>query len=141
MTFLGAACVALHTGCSTFQREWNQTPSEVSKGFTMAGRWQGTWVSEKNGHHGELRCAMQPLQENRYRAHFHATYWGIFRFRYPVELAVEPGAGTNRFSGRANLGVLAGGEYRYEGSAGQGVFDATYRSKYDFGRFKMKRVE
>lgn len=136
--WLAAAMAMLATGCSTFHREWREFEVRKFPESEMTGRWEGGWLSKKNGHRGKLRCVMTPAGDDRYRAHFHATYWKIFRYRYPVELKVETSAGVARFSGSARLGALAGGEYHYEGEARGGVFEARYRSKYDHGTFTMK---
>jgi hypothetical protein len=107
----------------------------------LAGRWEGSWRSDANGHTGRLRCVVTPLGPNRYRAHFHAVYWKIFRFAYAVELnARAADGGRTAFQGAADLGWWAGGRYSYAGDAGAADFAATYNSRYDHGVFRMQRA-
>ena len=46
-----------------------------------------------------------------------------------------------RFNGQENLGWLAGGVYRYDGTTDGQAFDCTYQSKHDHGRFQMTRPQ
>jgi len=108
----------------------------------MAGRWEGTWLSDRNGHNDQLRAVIATGSNGVYSTRFHAKYKiGIFRFSfgYTVPLQVERTNDTYRFQSEADLGWLAGGVYRYEGSATGTNFFSTYRSKYDHGTFQMTR--
>lgn len=96
-------------------------------------------MSDVNGHTGKLRCLLSAEDDNRYRAHFRATYWKVFRFGYAVSLQFEQRDGGWRFTGEEDLGKLAGGVYRYEGQATPTNFFSTYRSKHDHGTFQMER--
>jgi hypothetical protein len=125
-------------GCS-FSHEWKQAAKFSSPVSELEGRWQGTWVSEVNGHTGALRCLMSREEAGRYRARFRATYAKVFTFGYTVQLATEETNHTARFRGEANLGWLAGGIYRYEGHTDGTNFLATYSCKYDHGTFRMTR--
>ena len=107
--------------------------------MSIEGRWQGRWVSEGNGHHGNLRCLLTRESDDRYRARFRATYAKVFHFSYAVPLMVQPHQGGWEFSGEENLGKLAGGVYYYEGRASVTNFVSTYRSKYDHGIFELHR--
>ena len=131
------------TGCSTFERDWRSAAQiPFSTNTTITGRWEGTWRSEVNGHNDQLRCLMTPLTNGLHSARFHARYKkGIFRFSfsYSVPLQVRRANDTFQFVGEADLGWLAGGIYRYEGSATATNFFSTYRSKYDRGTFQMER--
>jgi hypothetical protein len=108
---------------------------------SVAGRWEGRWISDVNGHNGKLRCLLTQQEGNVYNARFRATYWKILRFSYTVPLAFEPHDNGWEFNGEANLGKLAGGVYFYEGRASQTNLFSTYRSKYDHGRFELTRPE
>lgn len=107
----------------------------------MEGRWEGRWVSEVNGHHGKLRCLLWRGNQEWFEARFRATYGGIFRFSYAVPLTLQAHDAGWELSGEANLGKLAGGNYYYEGRIAPTNFIATYRSKYDHGRFELHRPE
>src|SRR5258708_4913571 len=101
------------TGCSTFDRDWKTAAAMPAPVNDLAGRWQGTWVSEVNGHADKLRCLVSRLSETNYTARFHAKYQKIFSFGYTVNLAVKDSGGNFQFQGEANLGKLAGGVYHY----------------------------
>lgn len=124
-------------GCSTFHRQWSQARKLPSNG--LEGAWDGRWISDLNGHNGRLRCVIEPISNTQCRAKFKAHYWGILRFRYSVVLDLTTKDGTTTFKGDANLGYLAGGNYSYEGSSTSTEFQSTYKSRYDHGRFELKR--
>lgn len=131
------------SGCSTFERDW-KAAAQTSFGTNgaIAGRWEGTWRSEVNGHNDQLRCLMTPLTNGLHSARYHAKYKkGIFRFSfgYTIPLQVRRANDAFQFEGEADLGWLAGGIYRCEGSATATNFLSTYRSKYDHGTFQMER--
>jgi hypothetical protein len=131
------------TGCSSFERDWRIAGQiAFSTNATMAGRWEGIWRSEVNGHNDQLRCVLTPLTNGVHSARFHARYKkGIFRFgfSYSVPLEVRRADDAFQFEGESDLGWLAGGVYRYEGSATTTNFFSTYRSKYDHGTLRMDR--
>src|SRR3954470_6479484 len=106
-----AACLSA-TGCSTFNRDWKRAVADDGLG----GRWEGTWKSDVNGHADRLRCLMTRTND-QYIARFHANYKKVFTFTYSVPLQVHEQAGTFSFSGHANLGWWAGGQYEYDGTA------------------------
>ena len=129
------------TGCSTFHRDWKQAAGLPGTPGDLLGRWEGTWVSEDNGHQGRLRCLVTKTGADRYQARFHANYRKILSFGYTVPLRVQvlPSGMDYRFRGEANLGWYAGGLYRYEGGATPSTFNATYRTSTDYGTFRMSR--
>ena len=133
--------VLLGSGCSTFHGKWKDAAARPIPSDDISGPWDGRWVSGKNGHTGRLRCVMTPAGEGKYLAHFHATYWKILRVAYEVPFTATNQGPQFSFSGTSDLGKLAGGTYTYEGTATPSQFDATYRCKYDHGRFEMKRPE
>jgi hypothetical protein len=107
----------------------------------IAGRWEGEWRSNKNNHHGRLRCVIHGFGNGAYAAHFKATYWKVLRFSYVVGLQGERTNNVFRFHSEVDLGKLAGGVYEYEGTVTPVRFSSTYRSRYDHGTFEMKRVD
>ncbi len=137
-----ALLLLLTTGCSTaFKRDWKTATAQPAPTDSIAGPWEGTWLSHKNGHNGRLRCILTPETPDRYRAQFHAQYKRILSFGYTVPLTVRSGHGTNSFHGEANLGRLAGGVYTYDGYASPTNFSSTYKSKHDHGVFQMRRPQ
>ncbi|MCD6051016.1 MAG: hypothetical protein K0Q55_2419 [Verrucomicrobia bacterium] len=132
--------VALLSGCTSFEREWRHARLEPpAAGQSLAGPWQGTWLSGANGHTGELRCIVTQKQTDEYEFWFKATYWKIFRARYLVTMPVEKTAEGWTFKGQENLGPLAGGIYSYTGSVNGTNLNATYSCKFDHGIFKLSR--
>ena len=125
------------TGCSSFDREWKAAAEQRQP--DISGRWEGRWLSDKNGHTGRLRAVMTQTDSEHYKAHFHATFWKIFHATYMVPLEFEKRNSELFLKGEADLGKLSGGTYVYEAKATPNEFFSTYRSKYDHGTFEMKR--
>jgi hypothetical protein len=134
-----AVLLAAATGCSNFGREWKEAALEPTPAAGIAGRWEGTWVSDVNGHRGRLRAILTPETGASYRARFRARYAGILSFGYTVTLLTTNDAGVVRFGSQADLGKFAGGVYTYAGYATPTNFFSTYKSKGDHGRFEMRR--
>ena len=135
--------VLLGAGCCGFDRAWRRAAEQnrVPPG-DISGRWAGTWRSEASGHHNELRCLMTRQTNGLYSARFHARYKkGIFHlsFGYTIPLQARRTGEVFEFDGQADLGWLAGGVYRCEGSATSNSFHSIYESKYDHGVFEMTR--
>ena len=128
------------SGCSTFESDWERGLAEPKDAAaSLRGAWEGTWRSDANGHHGGLRAIVTEAAEGSI-ARYHATYGCCFTFEYSVPLRVEVRHGTAIFRGEADLGWLAGGLYRYEGTVEGDRFSSTYRSEADHGVFTMRRV-
>lgn len=127
------------TGCSKFNRDWRAAGKVQPHG--VAGRWEGKWASDANGHSGKLRCLLTRVSENSYEARFHAKYARIFSFGYTATLTGSHSNGVFAFSGDADLGKMAGGIYTYRGTVNATNFFSTYTSKYDHGTFEMQRPE
>ena len=126
-------------GCSSYNRDWRNAGSTPVSLTSADGRWEGTWISEKNGHGGKLRCLMTPVTNLLYNARYRATYGGIFHFTYTARLTLEPHDTGWEFNGQADLGKLAGGVYYYEGRATSNRLLSSYSSKYDNGQFDLIR--
>ena len=128
------------TGCSSFERDWRhacvQPPPQSG---ALTGAWKGTWLSEVNGHTGELRCLVTANRPDEYEFHFKATFWKIFRYSYTVNLPVTPTAEGYAFKGQEDLGFWSGGVYHYDGQIGGTNLNATYSNKFDHGVFTLQR--
>jgi|SRR5688572_21848401 len=152
---IGLALMVAGTGCA-FDRKWramkraelvdNAPTAPAADG--LAGRWQGRWVSDANGHSGGLRAIITPVPQTltagrHYLAEFDASYMGLLRFGYGMTLVAKANqaatGGPVSFHGEEDLGHMAGGVYRYNGNADGTTFNATYESKDDRGRFEMTR--
>jgi len=136
-----ASLLWMTSGCSGFHRAWkaeqSKTPNYPPNALT--GAWEGTWLSDFNGHNGRLRALITENPDGTYHAWYHAKYKRILSFAYSVDVEAKEIPNGHAFHGEADLGRLAGGVYTYEGFATNGVYNATYDSKYDKGVFKMQR--
>jgi hypothetical protein len=133
------------TGCSSFNHEWKKAATQPVKAHDIAGRWEGRWHSDANGHNDRLRAIITAVSTNHYDVKFHAAYqhWMTLfltvHFGYTVRMEAQNESGGLKFLGSEDLGFLAGGIYTYEGRADGTNFFSTYKSKYDWGTFEMKR--
>ena len=127
------------SGCSTFTYDWRQAAKQPTSTNEITGRWDGSWISTANGHHGALRCLVTKRADGDYDARYRATYQRVLSFSYTVPLHAQSGADGMVFRGEADLGWLAGGIYKYEGRANPTNFFSTYDSKYVRGTFQMTR--
>jgi hypothetical protein len=130
--------LALLCGCSTFNKEW-KAATQNPPGKGIDGAWAGEWRSQKNNHNGSLRCVVSQTSPDTYRAHFRAKFFKIFRYTYVATLHGSESNGVVNLAGEADLGKMAGGVYKYKGTATSEEFRSTYESKYDHGHYEMKR--
>jgi hypothetical protein len=126
--------------CSQFDSQWNALASQNHPAAGIEGRWQGTWVSDASGHSGDLLAAIRNTGGGHNVAAFSATYGGIFHFAYDTPMVDRQRDGETFFEGQEDLSFLAGGVYRYDGHASTNQLFCTYRSKYDYGHFSLRRV-
>ncbi|MDB6117542.1 MAG: hypothetical protein JWO08_1323, partial [Verrucomicrobiaceae bacterium] len=65
-------------GCgSSFNQAWKTATAAPIPANSMEGPWIGSWLSKGNGHHGELRCVIQPdTKGNGDRTFLYHTIWG-----------------------------------------------------------------
>ena len=128
------------TGCSTFNRDWQVAATQPTPTDSLAGRWEGKWVSAHNGHSGRLRAIIRPTPDGQYEVNYHANYGLIFSFGMPMHLAPQPAPGGWTFSGTENLGGIYG-NYNYDGKASPTNFFSTYKARLDHGTFQMTRPQ
>lgn len=133
---------------SDFRSAWKKAPA--AHGAT--GKWEGTWLSAANGHHGKLRCvvaepgallAASKLQPNAvpHTFHYRATWMKILSGSYTAVHNVQKQKdGTYVFKGEHKMPDWAGGLYHYEGTIKDDEFKANYRCSMDHGTYTMKRV-
>lgn len=138
--WIGSVVLALLVcGCSSFNREWQRAGQQPAPTNSIAGRWEGHWLSDVNAHTGKLRCLITHQTNDLYAARFCATYMKVLRFSYTVPLTVNASNEVWHFRGAEDLGALAGGVFRYVGSASVTNFHSTYDSRSDRGTFDMRR--
>jgi hypothetical protein len=127
----------LTANCRRFHERW----AAAAGARPPSGCWRGMWRSEASGHRGPLRSVIEPIDAGLWQASFHAGYARVFRACYATRLSVTGEGGRWRFKGSADLGLLAGGVYEYDGEATANTFHARYRNRYDHGLFELQRVE
>jgi hypothetical protein len=100
-------------------------------------------VSEQDGHSGRLRAIVTRADGDTYRIEYDGWFFGILRFTHGMNVTATHAAdgSTVRFEGHEDLGGLAGGVYRYDGTADGQQFKSTYQSSEDHGRFEMRRPQ
>jgi hypothetical protein len=132
---------ALFNSRSAFQEQCRRYGALAERSGGVTGRWSGEWISERSGHHGELRCVLDPSSATEYRAYFHAKFSKLFRVGYVTTLKAEETGGHVSLRGEEDLGSLAGGIYRCEGEATTTAFNCRYSCKYDQGVFRLARLD
>ena len=138
---LSHALAALFNSRLAFLEQWRRYESRSVPTQGLSGRWIGEWISDANGHRGELKCVLEPVSPALYRAHFYASFAKIFRVGYATDLKLEESDGLARLRGEADLGVLAGGTYRCEGEVTGSRLECRYDCRYDHGIFRLNRLD
>lgn len=136
---LAAAVLLVAAGCSSFNRDYEQALLKGGPKDGIEGPWIGSWLSDKNGHNGELRGIITKVEGERYETRFKAKFWKIFTYTSEAEFEMQPHNDGFEFFGTKKLGWLAGGEYTYEGRVNPEKFFSTYKNKWDHGTFQMAR--
>lgn len=142
-------------GCSSFERDWQDAVAELdadgvgSRDATAApsnevgfeGPWEGRWRSESDGHSGQLRCLLTPIDgsKRRYVARYKARWAAIFTFEYSLPIELAPGEGRYSFDGEQDLG-WPWGIYRYQGTISTDRLTSRYQARFDRGLFELERV-
>lgn len=152
--------LAMLPSCNcAFREAWNEPTScafmlpkapDVAKISQVAGKWEGTWLSEASGHHGKLRCIVSLPHHTLVSADYHldhkffyhATWKSILSGSYSaLHQVVEKKDGTYVFKGEHKMPDWAGGLYHYEGTIKGDEFKANYRCAMDHGTYTMKRAQ
>ena len=126
---------------AAFLAQWREYEKTAKPRDGLAGRWVGEWISQLSGHHGELKCVLSQVAPTVYRAYFYATFSKFFRVGYVTDLNATQVDGQTRLAGEQDLGALAGGVYRCEGTATGTNFECRYSCKYDQGIFRLTRLD
>jgi len=127
----------LTANCRDFNARW-----EAAAGLdadSVSGRWSGEWVSEDSGHKGPLRCVLTVVSPALWHLAFRAGYLRALRACYTADFTVTQEDGRWAFTGRQDLGRLAGGAYEYSGYATLTEMICRYKSPTDHGEFRLKR--
>ncbi len=126
-------------GCAA-RTEFPPTTRPITAGNLLEGNWSGSWSSTECDMGGALTCRVEKVREDAYHAKFDAIFAKIFTHKSEVTLLVGNKSGVWDFSGEQDLGVFAGGVYKYQGHSDGADFVCKYDSSMDKGTFKMKRV-
>jgi hypothetical protein len=139
---LAPICIGTVASCSTFERDWQERRQVAVAPGAFQGCWEGTWTSDWNGHSGKLRAIITPISGARYNVRFHAVYDLLFApltFEYEMPMEIQRHGNAILFKGSADLGVLAGGEFMYDGACRGDIYRSDYDSSLDHGVFEMRR--
>ena len=126
---------------SSFQRDWRNATATPTKPdtATIEGRWDGSWASDTNRHSGKLRCIISPADRpGSYEFRYWGTFAKFFRFHYTVDYDARFTDGAWHMAGENDLGIM-GGKFHHEATIRGDKFDATYTSKWDNGKFELRR--
>lgn len=110
-------------------------PAEAEAGWPV-GKWRGTWTSRSTGHQGPMRARIRQVDHDTYRALFAGRFAGVIPFLYPARLERVPGT-CDRYRSSQRLPLM--GTYRMDAVITPGRFDASFRSRNDYGSFNMVR--
>lgn len=137
-----ALAAFLSAGCACrFERDWYFADDCCVPGDRLAGRWAGTWESHENGHSGRLRAIITRCADGTYRARYHATFATVVPFAYETNHTAAPAGAVTSVCGEEDLGWLAGGVYRYEGSTDGRSLTVCFQADRDHGVFRLQRVD
>jgi hypothetical protein len=112
----------------------------------VAGKWEGTWLSAANGHHGKLRCVVSdaegvpmvsyaPGELGRLSSSTTATWKSASSVAAtrPTQQVVQEKGRLLHLQRRPPDADWAGGKYHYEGTVKGDDFNACYESAMDRG--------
>ena len=139
---LGLFTILFAVGCSSFNRDWKKAADHPVHG--IEGRWIGRWLSDHNQHNGALRCLINKKEGDLYETRFHAKYKLSFltiSYPYNMEMTITWTDDAFNFKGEADLGWLAGGLYKYDGTGTTNNLAINYRSPKDRGTFRLPRPQ
>lgn len=143
-----AALLLFAVGCSPFDQAWNSykplanlTPAQAA----ISGKWKGNWQSTTNGHNGALRAIITPDTtgdgDDQFTAWYQATYAGLLKFHYKMPFTLHKHETHYHANGSADLGSVYGGQYDYTAFTDGDIFEATYESDKDNGKYYLKHVK
>lgn len=124
-----------------FQRAWKQAAT-LPQSDPVCGQWLGTWQSDANQHHGNLRCIVTPPKSpgQPHQFHYHATWMRFLSGTYRAQHSVTPsGKSTWTLAGQHQMPSWAGGLYTYQGQLSPSNFTANYKCELDHGTFTLSR--
>ena len=138
---MAVVAASVLSGCCSFERDWRSCQDFSYSSDDIAGCWEGNWHSDWNGHEGNLRAIITKQGDDLYHARFKAVFAYIIPYSFDIPLSVSQDGDVALFQSEADLGFLAGGVYRYSGTATSSEFSASYDADSgDHGTFTMQRL-
>lgn len=139
LVLLLAGAFMLSSCGSHFNRAWKTATTSPIPANSIEGPWTGSWLSHGNGHHGELRCVIEPdTKSNGDRIFlYHAIWGGVLSGDFESVHHVKQQGGNATFTADSHLGIY--GQFHAEGTIKNGHFKASYKAAGDHGVFEMKR--
>jgi hypothetical protein len=114
------------------------SPATAAEPVDLSGKWHGSWVSCKSGHHGKLNARFCKIGDTCYQVRFSGTFFGAIPFVFSVKLgASSQEDGTVVLSGDPRLPFF--GTFHFSAIATDHEFNATYSTSKDEGRFTLSR--
>ena len=132
------------TGCCSFSSRWNElaaAPPAPTAGDVSL--WEGTWLSDHNGHNGKLRCIVSKIEPAEAIA-AKPVPSGAPIPTHRLELSAPWGLGlVSDFKGSFPIVVwpLIDDTYHTEGTIEGDQSKAKYHAEIDEGTFEMTRVK
>lgn len=132
-----ATCVLLLGGCRSFEKDWSaaRTGSVAVDARGLSGAWSGTWQNTNNTHGGPLRAVLWRVDDDEYRARFHAG-WGRRSGSFSTRLKGGWTNGGFVFSGTQRVW---GVPIRTAGRVDAARLESGYDSPFDRGTFTLGR--
>jgi hypothetical protein len=111
-----------------------------SSAADLNGRWTGTWLDTKSGHHGPLRGTFRQCENGDSRVAFSGRFFRVIPFRYNVTLNVVGEAdGKLLLAGESRLPLF--GVFTCSAEATDCDFVCHCSSRRYQGRFDLHRSE
>ncbi len=136
----GAALLFL-VSCATpgYRNAWKSAQGAPVSKAGIEGAWEGVWISDKNGHTGDLRCVVTKTGDDEYLFHYWATWAGGMKGAFKITCEAEERQGVVHVEGSKRLPPF--GTYHHRGKLTATTFTATFRSdKSNVGSFELERV-
>ena len=135
---LGVALLLSSCAAPSFKKEFAASVSTNPPPHAdITGPWTGQWLSDHNGHSGDLRCIVKEIGPGRYNFLYHATWGRGLKGSFSIDCTAETVGGVTLVKGEKNI---LGTTYNHDGAISTTTFDAKFGSdKKDFGNFRMSR--
>lgn len=133
-------CGLVSCAGAKFDREWKDALSR--KPGDLTGAWEGRWHSHANGHAGDLKCIVKPVQGMRdvYSFQYHATWQKFLSGVFTIQCkAVSDGPGRWSVTGSKDLGDLLGGPFSHRAEITPQSIHAHFQSRLDHGEMDLAR--